>query len=236
MTLASEAIQRAHRESNLIAAGASPTTTQAAEGLVLLNNILTATLGFAAGEELTDINIGGEHDQAWTTNDYIPQNARLVLNLTSSRTLNLHPSPYEGQRVAIVDTGGNLATANLTLDGNGRRIESATTAVLSTNSLSREWFYRADTGNWTRLAVLSDSDSLPFPGEFDDYFIILLAMRLNPRFGRQLAVESSAWLQSTSARLEARYRRPRPVQDWGSLGLLDQSRAYEPSGFWNPLA
>ena len=234
MTLASEAIQRAYRESNIIAAGASANTNQAAEGLVLLNSIHAATLGYAAGEELSDISIGGEYDESGAFGDYLPPNARLALNLTAARTLNLHPRPHEGQRIAIADAGANLATYNLTLDGNGRRIETAATVVLSTNSLARQWFYRADTGNWQRLGDMVSGDTLPFPSEFDDYFIILLAMRLNPRQGRELAAASGVWLQSISSQFEARYRRPRPLQDSGSLGLLGQWRDGW-SDAWNPL-
>lgn len=232
MTTATEAIQRAYRETNLIGSGRSPSTTEAAEGLVLLNSILSATLGFEAGEELTDLNIGGEFDDSGRFPIYVPANARLVLNLTSARTLQLHPRPYEGQRVAVADAGANLASANLTLDGNGRRIETTATVVLSTNSLARQWFYRADTANWTRLTGLVAGDDLPFPSEFDDYFIIVLAMRLNPRQGRELAQSSASWLQTISTQLEARYRHPRPLQDSGSLGLLGQT-GYRDS--WNLL-
>jgi hypothetical protein len=235
MTLASEAIQRAYRESNLVMAGASPSTTQAAEGLVLLNAILPATLGFAAGEELRDLNIGGEHDESDLAEYQVPENARLVLNLGAARTLQLHQHPYEGQRIAVADAGANLATYNLTLDGNGRRIETAATVVLNTSSLSRQWFYRGDTANWQRLDGLVAGDTLPFPTEFDDYFIILLAMRLNPRHGREMAQASAAWLGTMTTQLEARYRRPRPVQGWGSLGLLGQRRDRFGGRYENPL-
>lgn len=234
MTLASEAIDRAYREVNLTMAGASASTTQQTDALTLLNTILAGTLGFAAGEELRDLNIGGEYDQSWLLTDYIPENARLVLNLGTARSLDLHPHPYDGQRVAVADAGANLATYNLTLDGNGRRIETAATVTLSTSSLSRQWFYRADLGNWQRLDGLEADDDLPFPTEFDDYFVILLAMRLSPRHGRELAQSSAVWLGSMTTQLEARYRRPRPVQDWGSLGLLEQSR-FRPWGWGDPL-
>lgn len=205
-------------------AGASVSSTQETEALTLLNSILPATLGFAAGEELRDLNIGGEFDQSWAADCHVPENTRLVLNLSAARTVELSPWPYEGQRFAVADAGANLATYNLIVDGNGRRIETTATVTLSTSSLSRQWFYRGDTANWQRLDGLVAADTMPFPTEFDDYFIILLAMRLNPRHGRDLAQASAAYLGTMTTQMEARYRRPRPVQDWGSLGLLGESR------------
>jgi hypothetical protein len=186
MTTASDIITAAYRESNLVAAGASPTSVEQAEGLTRLNAILAATPGFQVGEEVSDLNLGGENDQSWVLQEFVPENVRLVLNIDSGQTLQLHPRPYEGQRLAIVDVAGTLATAPLVLDGNGRRIEGATSVTLDTNGLSRQWFYRADTGSWHRLTGLALDDAMPFPEEFDDYFAILLSMRLNPRHGRQI--------------------------------------------------
>jgi hypothetical protein len=214
---ASETIVSAYRESNLVGVGRSLTSGQEAEGLTLLNGLLPATIGSEAGEELADINIGGPTDLIAL--EYAPVNARLVLNLAAGRTINLHPKPHDGQRLAVVDAGGNLSTANLTLDGNGRLIEGASSLVLNTDGEAREWFYRADLGDWKRLSSLDLADDLPFPREFDDYFSILLAMRLNPRHGRELAASSMAWLQAQANRLEARYRRPRPFQDYATIGM-----------------
>lgn len=156
-----------------------------------------------------------------------------MLNLAAARTLKLSPSPHEGQRVAVADAGANLATYNLTLDGNGRTIEGAATQVLATDGMVRQWLYRGDTANWVRLTDLALDDDLPFPTEFDDYFAILLAMRLNPRHGRTLMEESAAWFTGREGAFEARYRRPRPVQDWGTPGLHGQfGRAYGSSATW----
>lgn len=222
MGTASEIIVAAYRESNLRGVGQSLTTAQEAEGLTLLNNLLPATIGQEIGQEFKDLNIGGEYeDYFW---EYVPENVRLVLNVGSPRTLRLHPRPYDGQRLAVADAGETLATSNLTLDGNGRLIEGASSVVLSTSGMVREWIYRADLGQWLRVTDLDLADSMPFPREFDDYWSILLAMRLNPRHGRELAASSAGWLQSMRNRLKARYRRPRDQQDWGSLGLLGQHR------------
>ncbi|AZI37074.1 hypothetical protein NT2_01_04670 [Caenibius tardaugens NBRC 16725] len=222
MATVNDIITAAYRESNLTGVGRSLTSAQSDEGLTLLDSLLPATMGQEVGQELTDLNIGGQHDNA--VHDYVPENVRLILN-GGAQSLALDPRPYDGQRLAVVDVAGNLSANPLTLTGNGRLVEGAASLVLNTNSLRREWFYRADRGSWTRIDALALSDEFPFPREFDDYFSILLAMRLNPRHGRDLAQSSASWLESQASRLAARYRRPRPVQDWGSRGLLGQCGA-----------
>lgn len=225
MTTASELITSAYRESNLVGVGRSLSTAQQTEGLTLLNNLIPATIGQEIGEEFCDMNVGGEYDDDYNW-EWLPENVRLVFNTGSAQTFKLHPRPYDGQRLAVTDPGSNLATANVTLDGNGRTIEGTATVVLATDGLNASWLYRADLGNWVRITDLALGDTLPIPREFDDYFSILLAMRLNPRHGRELAQSSASWLQSQANRLEARYRRPRDQQDWGSLGLLGQTDGY----------
>lgn len=230
MTTASEIITAAYREGNLLGINASPTTAQQTEGLSLLNTILLVAIGFDAGQELSPLNVGGPYNDAEIAANFIPENAQLVLNLTSAQSLRLHPRPYDGQRVAVADVGQNLSTYNLTLDGNGRTIEGAATKVLSTDGSALQWLYRADLGDWKAIGALALSDALPFPIEFDDYFRALLAARLNPRYGQELQQGSAMWFDEMQRRFEARYRRPRPVQDWGSPGLLNQyTRAYGPS-------
>lgn len=232
MTLASEIISRAFREANLITINRSPTTTEQTEALNLLNSLILSTIGMEAGEELTDIQVGGTYDRS-SFFTYVPANARLVVNQSGSRTLLLHPEPYDGQRVAWVDASANFATYNLTIDPNGRQIGgSASSLVLSTNGDNRQYLYRADTGNWVRLTSLAASDTMPFPIEFDDYFIIGLAIRLAPRNSAPIPQESLAVLDRMQGQIQARYRRPRPQQDLGSLGLMGQEGGY---GFWNPL-
>lgn len=224
MATAGDIVAMAFREGNLVAAGESASADETPEGLALLNNILAAVPGYNAGTELREVNIGGEYDQSACLSEFIPNSVRLVLDLDAAKTLKLHPQPYEGMRLAVADAGNNLATFNLTLDPNGRRIESAATLVLSTNGLTRQWMYRADLGNWVKLVGLEEADPMPFPQEFDDYFAILLWARLAPRNGLTLDQASAALLAEREAQMQARYRKPRPTQDWGSLGLLSQRR------------
>jgi hypothetical protein len=227
MTLASVAIKRAYRTSNLIPLVATPSDNQIAEALPLLNEQILSALGFEAGQELCDLTIGGEFDQSFRCGQWVPENARLVLNLSGATTLKLHPSPYEGQRLAVADAGNNLATHNLILDGNGRTIEGASTLTLSTSGDTRQWIYRADTANWVKITALvidatPTDDPLPFPQEFDGFFVKRLAMELNPSYGQSLSAETIASLTRIEGKLRARYRRPRPKQELGTLGLMGQ--------------
>lgn len=228
MTLASETITRAYRESNLLALSATVTTAQQNEALPLLNTLILSSVGNEAGAELHEITIGGTYDQSQFCSSWVPDNARLILNLTGARTFTLHPHPYSGQRIAIADAKSNLNTYNLTLSGNGRMIEgAATNLILSTNGMSRQWLYRD--GNWAKISSLAAGDTMPFPEEFDDYFITGLALRLNPRFAQAFSQESAAALQRQRSQLRARYRRPRQQQELGTLGLMGQRGLSTPS-------
>jgi hypothetical protein len=242
VTLASDIITRAHRESNLIPLVATPSANQIAEALPLLNEQFLSALGFEVGDELADLNVGGTYDQSSYCASWIPTNARLILNLSGAQSLNLHPHPYPGQRLAFADAANNLATYNLTLSGNGRRIEGATSIVLNTNGDSRQWLYRGDTANWVKITALSSSDAMPFPQEFDSFFTTKLAMRINPRYGQSLSQETAAELGRIEGRLRARYRKPRPGQDSNPHGLLSQRRGisgmsqaeFDRGGSWRP--
>lgn len=207
MTLVSEIIKGAYREANLIPLGVEPTDNQTTEALARLNTLILTTVGNEAGDALTDVNYGGDYDQQEYTTNWLPANTRLVCNLTSAPTFNLHPRPYDGQRVAVVDAGSNFATYNVTIDGNGRNIEGAATLTLSTDDYSGQWMYRGDTGNWVKIEELEDTDALPFPVEFDDYFTQMLAIRLNPRYGQQLTPDGSMMLRRWRTALRSRYAR-----------------------------
>jgi hypothetical protein len=229
MALASDTITGAFRESNLISLAATPTTPMQAEALGLLNSILMSTLGNDAGTELRDLNIGGSYDDSAWVNDWVPENARLVCNISAPETLKLDPRPYEGQRLALVDAAGNFATNSLTLDANGKNIEFQPTLVLGSSvpAQSWQWFYRADIGNWQPIAQLALSDLLPFPVEFDSYFQTRLALRLNPRYAQALSQESANELARQENLINARYRRPRPPQDQPrNRGFLATRRFY----------
>jgi hypothetical protein len=205
MTTASSIITDAYRESNLIPMGSSPTTNQQTEALGRLNVLLLSAIGNEVGDTLDDINFGPPYDQSSLCSVYIPNNARLQLNLSSPISLKLDPFPFEGQRVHIVDVGNNFATNNVIILGNGRQIEGAASLTINTNGDNRTWMYRADIGGWVKIAALALTDSLPFPSRFDDYFITMLAMRLNPRYGQSLTNETVEALKRAKSLLRSHY-------------------------------
>ncbi len=224
MSLAADIIGRAYREGQIVALVATPSDLEQAEALSLLNILILSVLGNEIGQELHDLNVGGAYDQSQFLSCGVPQNTRLILNLGSGKTLKLDPRPYDGQRLGIADVANNLSTYNLLLDGNGRNIEGSSSLTLSASGIMRQWLFRSDTGNWAVVTDLALTDTMPFPEEYDDYFTIRLAMRLFPRNGIGTTQETVQALQRSERQLKARYRRPRPPQELGTLGLIGQRR------------
>lgn len=235
MTLVSDIIRDAYRESNLIAITADPTTAEQTEGLKLLNRHIALLYGTKVGEEFEPLSLGGKNvkkpagydtdpdDGDW----FVPANTRLMLNLEEATTVYLDPNPEDGARFSYRDLSNNLATHNLTLYGNGRTIADSTSVVVSTNGASAEYVYRADTGNWAVVTPLIAADTFPFPSEFEDLFIIRLAMRLNPRHGVMLDQQSIETYNDTMKAFKARYRQHREVHsELALLNLVGTRRGY----------
>ena len=230
MTSISDILFDAARESNTIAATAvALSDTRQAEALRRFTSLMASVIGWEAGENLKQWPVGTAgyvsppdclRADVWR---YPPVNSMLVLNLAAADTIYLPADPSDGARVAVQDLGGNLATYNLTLDGNGRLVESARTLALSTNSLNRAWFYRADLGNWARITTLAADDIMPFPVEFDDMFVIMPAMRLNPRYGRKMDDQTAAYLKRMQAMFTARYAQKEDLTARSDLALARMS-------------
>jgi hypothetical protein len=227
MSTALSIITDAYRESNLIPLGNSPNANQQTEALTRLNNIVFSTIGFEAGDMLDDLTIGGTYDQSSYLTDYIPDNARLQLNLSTPLTFKLDPRPFEGQRVHIVDVKNNMGTYPVTIDGNGRQIEGAATLTLNTNGDNRTWMYRADIGNWVKLSTLLIGDNLPFPSRFDDYFTTMLALRLNPRYGQTMTAETMEALKRSRSMLRGHYHAYKEIRpDLDTRGMTNDELGY----------
>lgn len=233
MTTLRQIITDAFRESNVVAVGETPDADQLAEALRRLNAIIKSLYGNEFGEPLLTVNYGSlgltnvygqaEDESSVVNSIYVPSNVRLIFNLSAATTLYLNPNPRDGARLAVIDNAGNLATKNATVNANGRLIESATTVVLNTNSLNREWFYRADLGAWTRVTDLVTDDTLPFPEDFDDFFVTLLTMRLNPRYGAETGQEVVSVLQDMKRKFRARYRQVTEMPSEDGIVLLSSN-------------
>lgn len=233
MTTAYQIIVDAYRQSNLIGLGVEPTVKQEDEALRYLNRIVKSVFGNEVGDPLEGFPIGRNNinrpsgypwwdtvpDNEW----FVPKNIRVNLNLDQTGVnLYLHPSPDDGSRFAAVDASNNLASFPVTVHGNGALIDGAPSVVLNTNGFDAEWMYRADLAEWVKYAPLTLFDPFPFPEEFDDYFIILLAFRLNPAYERQLDQQSATMLQRGKTQIRARYTQSIPTRS--ELGLIRLSK------------
>jgi len=216
MTTVTKIIDRAFRVANLTAAGTSPTTAEQTEALEYLQSFVKGVFGNEAGDDFVDMAIGSQgisrpagfpwYDTVPDGNDwFVPMDYRLFVNIDEPVTLYLHPQPDDGARFAIRDMQSNFATYNVTLEGNGRLIDGATSATLSTDGEAGEWFYRADTGNWVKYTNLVLANEFPFPEEFDDYFVMSLAMRINPGYGKTIDQQSLTFYNRSQRQLRARY-------------------------------
>lgn len=231
-------ITSALRETNLIPLGVTPTQAQQDEAFGLLSTIVAGVLGNEVGENMVPMPLGnGEYvspsGYPWWNNElpgniFVPTNTRIMCTLTGNGTVNLHPRPHDGARMGVVDVANNFAEFPLTINGNGRSIEGASSMTYNTSGLIREWLYRADLGNWVTVIPLVETGNMPFPPEFDDFFIIMLAMRLNPRYGQVIHPASGEILKEAERKLMARYKQSdqqQPAED-GLLYLTNYYRFY----------
>lgn len=220
MTLVSDIVRSGLRESNLVARQMTSPSEETDEALARLEAIVLSTLGTDVGYIMEDWNVvtatslkkpsGVPLTAAQAAAFTVSPNARLVCGLTAATTLILDAQPQDGARFSVVDAKSNFATFNLTLNPNGRKIAgSAANTTLSTNDTARDYFYRADIADWKVVAPLVLTDEFLFPADFDDFFIITLATRMNPRYGAQLSEESKMRLDQQRAQIVGRYSQTR---------------------------
>lgn len=236
MTTIRQIITDTFREAGILATGEEPDADQLDEALRRLNTLYKSLFGAELGEPLLPVNYGTQgltnsfaldEDQASEINStYVPSNSRLIFNIGSAVTLYLPPKPMDGARFGVIDNSGNLATYNVTVDANGRKIESASTLTLNTNSLNREWFYRADLAEWKRVADLLVGDESPLPAEFDDFLVTLLAFRLNPRYGAETDQNMIEILKRMRRLFRARYRQVTEMPSEAALYRLTTHKTY----------
>jgi len=228
-------ISDAYRESNLTGIGTTPTTAEQGEALVLLNRFIDSLWGAEMGENLVNIPLGLNNVQTPDVepvfyndimNSELPVNTRLLCNLTAAETVNMPMQPFDGSRMAFVDASGNFLTYPLTVMGNGRNIMGNPSIVLSSNNYNQSFFYRADLANWQILNDLAVTDSSPFPEEFDDFLIIGLANRINPRNGIALSAESQSRYKKLKGQFYSRYSQTPQVPSEIGLIRVSSNKAY----------
>lgn len=251
MTTVVSIIHDALRETNLTPLGVSPSAPQQAEAFKLLSTIVSSVLGFEAGESLNPMPLGQEGIESpsgypWWSNSlpanvFVRSNTRLMLNLTDEGFVYFDPAPHDGARMGVVDCSDNLDICPLTIHGNGRKIDADFDVVLDVPGTIKEWVYREDIGTWVSVIPLDIDGEMPWPSEFDDMFIVMLALRLNPRYGQVIHPASMDALQRSKTKFTARYSQSTtqmPVED-GLLYLMNINnrailRQYgNPSGQFN---
>jgi len=240
MTLVSQIITDAFRQSNLLALGTEPTDAQKEEALRYLQRIVKSVFGNEAGDPFTVFPIGKQNISRpsgypwWNTvpdNDwFVPKNTRVMLNLDQSVPLYLHPAPDDGSRFALIDVAGSLAEYPVTIYGNGNRIEGMETLGLNENFYDAEWFYREDLANWMKYSPIEMEDIFPFPEEFDDFFITMLAIRFNPSYGASLDGQSKMIFDRAKSQLRARYTQEIPTRS--ELALIRPAKVAADRDQW----
>jgi hypothetical protein len=237
MTTIRQLVTDGFRESGLIEVGGIPDADEFEEGLRKLNTVFKSLFGNELGDPLVPVNYGlngltnsyaKSLDSSSVVNaSFIPVNVRLILNIDTPVTLYLHPNPQDGARLGLIDNIGNFATENVTLNGNGRTIENTGSVVLSTDSVNREWFYRADLANWVRVIDLVAEDDSPLPVEFDDFLTTLLAFRLNPRYGAVTNTDTIEVTKRIKKFFSARYRQTSEQSSEYALIRLPSNRYWQ---------
>jgi hypothetical protein len=216
VTTVADIINDAFRVSNLVATGVTPNANEQQEALRHLNNLVASVFGNEVGENFFNIpigraNIGRPQGYPWFDNIptgdwFIPKNARLMANMEEATEVFLHPEPDDGTRIAVIDVARNFDTNPVTLNANGRRIGGQLNVVLNVPGTNIEWFYRGDLGEWLQSSPLDLTDPFPFPKEFDDFFSISLAMRLNPAYGKTIDGQASQVMGRAKSQIRARYK------------------------------
>lgn len=241
MTTLRQIIIDAFRQSNLVAAGETPEASEFDEALRKLTSFISGVYGYEIGEPLKPLNFGSknltnpfgrrEDLESFIKNSYVPSNVRLMVHNENAAILYLDPSPEDGALFGLIDVANNLQVSPITLNGNGRNIEGFSSTTLATNGVNKEWFYRADLGNWLPITDLEANSLMPFPEEFDEYFTMSLAMRLNPAYGIQTNPETMSILNRALSRLRTKYRQrnntPLPLalerMDNTTFGFFDKA-------------
>lgn len=203
-----DVIRLAYREAALRPIGSSSTPEEQVEGLYRLNSFISQLFGVEIGEVLRDWAVPGfqrtaprdanyqnlgfpdnlsdfnqSPESVFSNNDkdisqYPPINSRLIVRVSKPMTVWFPQFPQDGARMSWVDNGSTPITGTTTIDANGRRIEGALTLTLAPTTSTKTWLYRADLANWIELKPLDIYDETPLPVEFDDLFVVGLAVRL----------------------------------------------------------
>lgn len=214
MTTLQVIIERSYKETQICAYNVSPTQDQLDAALPLLQGILERrtrppilTCWLGQTNELKSQRGAIFRNFTQFAGQYaLPQDIYLNCLLDTAQIVRLAPSPGDGARQVFLDTSQSFATSPLTLLGNGNRIDGGSDYILSTNGQTLSLLYREDLAEWLVLpAEYGLSQNLPYPAQFDDLFVIELALRLDPRYGKELSEITANTYQELSSHFKGRY-------------------------------
>jgi hypothetical protein len=126
---------------------------------------------------------------------------------------------------------GGTAGAILTLDGNGRYISNAGTQAYQTPVPRMQWVFRADTGIWMPTQDLTATDTMPFPEDFDDFFICVTAKRLAPRYTKVLSAETQLTAKTSLMNFKSYYRQA-ALTTYNSENIPRTDQSYLGGSWW----
>lgn len=178
---------------------------------------------------------------------YPPNNKRIIWGGTNQKVY-FPQKPNAGAQMALVQSSGagdgGLTGDTLTLDGNGRTIQGALTQTFSFNSGAGNtpfapvrWFFRDDLGDWVLVADptagngSASTDFLPYPEEFDDFFICALFKRIAPGYSKIVTKETIERALEMESAFLARYRQP-TVTVYGSDNFPRSYQSYLSGTWW----
>lgn len=239
MTAIADILERSFFEAGLTTELQHATPTQTNNAMQTLATLIDFLYGTNAGEYLQPWplgNFGRTTQSRMSLSEQMlrwpQQNARLVAVNEEAITVYLPTDPSDGARIGIMDPLNHLAAAPVTIDANGRSIENVGNVVLNTNGTNRIWFYRGDLGNWVRIVPLVITDEMPFPSDYDQMFIIMMAMRLNPAYGRNVSSVQAQFLKEFRQQFVARYVQSAPLAINPEVSLTSRQSFNTYQDYW----
>lgn len=225
MTTIAQLITDAYQANNLIALSVIPNAAEQAKALRYTNRLFKALFGNEIGDKLSDgvLSADGitypDYAYSYPINTFnVRANTRIINASTAPVTINMPINPQGGTRVSFIDLTGALATNPVTINPSGRGVEGARTKVLGTNNEADDWFYRDDLASWQKISSLELTDEFPLPEEFEELFISLLVLRLDPTINVSMAEETGFLMKQMVRKLRSRYRQT--VAQPAEIGLL----------------
>lgn len=199
MATVNDIIDRAYSRLGVLSEGRALSPLEKATALDAFNDML---------DSLPDEGVGafvGTQRVSGATTVTAPGILQVIAS--AAMTITLPKEPKDGFRVKIVDAGNNFATNNLTIARNGWLIAGAAADVtLSTNGQSKEYFFRADLGDWVAVtSPLTGTDTPHYSGRHTAGLAAMLAFRLADDSASAVSPQLSYSAQSGLTRLQAQY-------------------------------